>query len=142
MRRGTQSHTVTANVGVVGGGGVQDVRAVDFLGLLERLDQAEVRRMELGLVEVVVHRLAGDGVTKGNFRMLLVVDKPFTSAVVEGGLATFSLQLREAEEPHFGGAFESQFRVVLRENPVVLRRDHLVFAFNATQARQEKVFNR
>ena len=107
MGRGAKSHTVTANSRVIRLSGVQDVRAVDFLGLMEALNQAEVRRHELGLVEVVVDGLAGDRVAESNFSMLLVVHVTLASAVVESSLAAFSLQLRQAEEPHFGGALKS-----------------------------------
>ena len=61
--------------------------------------------------------------------------------VVERGLATFSLQLRKAKVAHLGSTLESHLGIVLREDFVVLRRDHLVLAFNATEAGEEKVFN-
>ena len=97
--------------------------------------------MELRLVQVVINRLASDGIAKRNFSMLLVVHKTLTSAVVESGLAAFSLQLREAQIPHFSGTFQRHLGVMLGEDLVVLRWDHLVLAFNTTQAGEEQVFN-
>ena len=142
VRGRDQSHAVTTNCTVVGGRGVQDVCAVDFLGLLERFHQAEVRGCELRFVQVIVNGFASDRVAQANFRMLLVVDKTLTSAVVECGLATFGFQLREAQEAHFCGALKRHLGVVLREDFIVLRWDHLVLAFDTTQAWQEKVFDR
>ena len=133
--------TVTADVGVVGRGRVQDVRAVDFLGLLEGLHQAEVRGLELRLVQVVIDGFARDGITKGNFVMLLVVHITLTSAVVEGGLAAFGLQLGKTEVAHFSGTLQRQLGVMLGEDFVVLRWDHLVLAFNPPQAGEQKVLN-
>ena len=93
---GAQSLAVTADGRIVRRSGVQHVCAVDFLRLLEGLDQAEVRRMELGLVQVVINRLASDGVAESDLGVLLIVDVAFASRVVEGGLAAFGLELGEA----------------------------------------------
>jgi len=73
--------------------------------------------------------------------MLLVIHITLTSTVVEGSLATFGLQLSETEVTHFSGTFERQLRIMLREDLVVLRWDHLVLAFYAPQAGEQKVFN-
>ena len=136
-----QSLAVTANRGVVGGGSVQDVRAVDFLGLGEALHQAEVRWLELGLVQVVVNSFTSDRIAEADFCMLLVVDVTLTSIVVESSLTAFGFQLSVAEEAHFSGAFQSHFRVVLGEDFVVLCRNLLVLAFNSTEAGEQKVFD-
>ena len=55
--------------------------------------------MELRLVDVVINRFAGDGISETNFGVLLVVHKTLTSARIKGGLATFGLELCETEEP-------------------------------------------
>jgi hypothetical protein len=120
---------------------VEQVRAVDFLRLSEGVHQAEVARVELALVEVVVDGFASDRVAKADLDVFLIVDEAFASAGVERGLAAFGLQLREAEEPHFSGALQRHLRIVLREDLVVLRRNLLVLAFDAAQTRQEQVFD-
>ena len=108
---------------------------------MEALDQAQVRRVELRLVEVVVNGFASDRITKADFRMFLVVNVTLTGAVVESGLTAFSLQLGKTQEAEFRRALKRQLRIVLREDFVVLRRDHLILAFDTTKARQEKVFD-
>ena len=136
-----QSLAVTTDGRIIRRRSVEDVGSVDFLRLLEGLDQTEVRRSELGLVEVVVDSLASDRVAKGDFRVLLVVDEPLTSAVIEGGLATFSLELGETQETHFSSALQSHLRFMLYENLVILRRDHFVLAFHAPESGKQKVLN-
>ena len=73
--------------------------------------------------------------------MLLVIDVTLASAVVESGLAAFSLQLSKTQETHFRSALKRHFGIVFRENLVVLRRDHLILAFNPTETGEEKVFD-
>ena len=48
----------------------------------------------MGLVKVVVDRLAGDCITKSDFNVLLVVDVALTRVVVEVGSAAFILKAR------------------------------------------------
>ena len=139
--RGAKSLTITTDRRIVGRGGVQHVGAVDFLGLLKGFNQAQVRRVELRLVQVVVDRLAGNSIPQGDFSVFLVVHKTLTSARVERSLTTFGLQLREAQIPHLGGTLEGHLRIVLGEHLVVLRRDHLILAFDTAKAGQEKILN-
>ena len=141
MGGGAEGHAVAADGAVVGLRGIEDVRAVEFFGLVEGLHEAEVRRGELALVEVVVDGFAGDRVAEADFDVFLVVDEAFASRIVEGGLAAFCLELGVAEEPHFGGALEGHLRRVLREDLVPLARNLLVLAFDATKAGQEQIFD-
>jgi hypothetical protein len=48
---------VTTNCTIVGGRGVEDVSAVDFLRLLEGLNKAKVAGSKLCLIEVVINAL-------------------------------------------------------------------------------------
>ena len=111
------------------------------LGLTQSFHQTKVRGHELGLVEVVINRLASDGITKSNLSVLLIVDVTLTSVVVESGLTTFSLELGKTQEAHFSGALKRHLGIMLGEDLVVLRRDLLVLAFNPTEAGEQKVFN-
>ena len=97
--------------------------------------------MELSLVQVVVDRLAGDRVAETNFGVLLIVNEALTSTVVEGSLTTFGFELGEAKITHFSGALQGHFRIVLGEDLVVLRWDHLILAFNPTEAGEQEVFD-
>ena len=139
--RGAECLAVTTDRSVVRFSGVEDVGAVDFLGLMERFHKAEVRRMELRLIEVVVDGFARNRIAKSDFSMLLVIDVAFASAVIESGLAAFRLQLCETEVTHFSCAFQRHLRVMLREDFVVLRRNLFVLADHPTEAGEEQVFN-
>ena len=94
MRRVDHRNAVAADCGVIGRRCVQSVRGIDFLGLLETLEQAKVGRMKLRLIYVVIDRLAGNSVPKADFGMFLVIDKPLAGPVVERGLAAFRFELR------------------------------------------------
>ena len=139
MRGGQERHAVAADVRVVGRGTVQHVRRVDFLGLLERVLQAQVRRGELRLIEIVGDGLAGDRVAQTNLERLVVEDEPLAGVVVHGGRAALELQLRQADVPHFGGALDAHLRRSALQVFRPLARDHLVFAFDTTKARAGQV---
>ena len=74
--------------------------------------------------------------------MLLVIHITLASAIVESGLTAFGLELSQTQITHFSRAFEGHAALVLGENFVILRWDHLVLAFNPTEAGEQKVFNR
>ena len=141
MREREQSLAVAADRRIEHVAGIEHVRSVDFLGLMEGFRQAKVRRVKLRLVQIVINGLSGDGVTKPELHVLLVVDKPLTGRVVELRLTAFGLQLRESQVPHFGGALEGQFGVELGENLVVLAWNLLIFSCYAAQSRQEQIFD-
>src|SRR5215469_2377877 len=83
MRRREQRLAVAADRLLIDKAEVEDRGGVDFLGLIERLLQAEVRWNELRLVEIVVDRRPGDRVAERNFHVGLVPHESLASAIVE-----------------------------------------------------------
>ena len=139
MRRGAQRDAIARNGRIVCRRGVQQIGAVDFLRLREGFHEAQVRRRELRLVQVVVDRLARDRVAKADFDVLLIVDEALAGVVVELNRAALGLELREPKEPHFGGAFQRHVRVCRLEHLVPLRGNLRVLSFDAPEAGKEKV---
>lgn len=91
MGRREQRHAITTNIGIISRASIEDVRGVDFLGLLERLHKAVVGGAEFALVEIVVNGLAGDRVAKTNLKVLSIVGIALTSRVIERGGSAFLL---------------------------------------------------
>ncbi len=106
MRGGQECLPVTNLRRIVGRRRVQDVSALNFLELGEGFLKLQIRRIELGFVEVIVDRLAGDRIAKSNFLMDEVPDKPLAGIVVELGGRALVLEVRQTHEAHLSAALD------------------------------------
>src|SRR5262245_31451193 len=100
MRCAKQRHAIAASRSIVGRAGIEHVRRIEFLGLLEALHQAIVVWPEFRLVEIVVDRLARNSVAKADLKVLGIVEEPLAGGIVERSRTTFRLELRKAQITH------------------------------------------